>query len=151
MVISKLLQQFQTTGTITRRTGKDRRRVTTSVEVHYRDSNAYHHEGITSRTLSRDVAAKSGTAVSKQAVYRQLAETSLYARKSVMCALLPSFTREPVYLEAVNTNSWIEKDWCHVRFTNESSSVTENIRLPPLQIQILSSKSDLTNDCKTII
>ena len=66
MVVSRLWQQFQTTGTITRRTGQGLPRITTPSEDRYVALNARRHRDLTAGQLSQDLSAASGTRISSK-------------------------------------------------------------------------------------
>ena len=105
-MISYLWKQFQNSGTVSRRSGQGRPRATTANEDRYLVLSAKRQRTSTATQLSRDLAAATGTSVSRKTVARRLHETGLYARKLVMCIplkLLP--TKESIYYGAFNINT----------------------------------------------
>ncbi|GFV40815.1 transposable element Tc1 transposase [Trichonephila clavipes] len=79
--VSKLWKQFQNDGTVVRRPGQGRKRMTTASEDRYLALTARRNRKATARQLSSELAAATGAVASRQTIYRRLNEKGLYARK----------------------------------------------------------------------
>ncbi|GFW70586.1 transposable element Tcb2 transposase [Trichonephila clavipes] len=80
--VSKLWKQFQNDGTVIRRPGQGRKRMTTASEDRYLALTARRNRKATARQLSSELAAATGA--------KRLNEKGLYARKPRVCVLLSS-------------------------------------------------------------
>ena len=87
-VISNLWKQFKNSGTVARKPGQGRPRAKTANDDRYLVLSAKHQRMSTATQLSRDLAAATGTSVSRKTVARRLHERGLYARKPAICAPL---------------------------------------------------------------
>ncbi|GFX34267.1 transposable element Tcb2 transposase [Trichonephila clavipes] len=88
--VSKLWKQFQNDGTVVRRPGQGRKRMTTASEDRYLALTARRNRKATAHQLSSELAAATGAVASRQTIYRRLNEKGLYARKPRVCVLLSS-------------------------------------------------------------
>ncbi|GFV22450.1 transposable element Tc1 transposase [Trichonephila clavipes] len=88
--VSKLWKQFQNDGTVVRRPGQGRKRMTTASEDRYLALTARRNRKATARQLSSELAAATRAVASRQTIYRRLNEKGLYARKPRVCVLLSS-------------------------------------------------------------
>ncbi|GFU94735.1 transposable element Tcb2 transposase [Trichonephila clavipes] len=79
--VSKLWKQFQNDGTVVRRPGQGRKRMTTASEDRYLALTACRNRKATARQLSSELAAATGAVESRQTIYRRLNKKGLYARK----------------------------------------------------------------------
>ncbi|GFV76056.1 transposable element Tc1 transposase [Trichonephila clavipes] len=79
--VSKLWKQFQNDGTVVRRPGQGRKRMTTASEDRYLALTARRNRKATAHQLSSELAAATGAVASRQTIYRRLNEKGLYARK----------------------------------------------------------------------
>ncbi|GFW85520.1 transposable element Tc3 transposase [Trichonephila clavipes] len=79
--VSKLWKQFQNDGTVVKRHGQGRKRMTTASEDLYLALTARRNRKATARQLSSELAAATGAVASRQTIYRKLNEKGLYARK----------------------------------------------------------------------
>ncbi|GFV23214.1 transposable element Tc1 transposase [Trichonephila clavipes] len=76
-----LWKQFQNDGTVVRRPGQGRKRMTTASEDRYLTLTARRNRKATAHQLSSELAAANGAVASRQTIYRRLNEKGLYARK----------------------------------------------------------------------
>ncbi|GFW05421.1 transposable element Tc1 transposase [Trichonephila clavipes] len=72
--VSKLWKQFQNDGTVVRRPGQGRKRMTTASEDRYLALTARRNRKATARQLSSELAAATGAVASRQTIYRRLNE-----------------------------------------------------------------------------
>ncbi|GFS66611.1 transposable element Tc1 transposase [Trichonephila clavipes] len=72
--VSKLWKQFQNDGTVVRRPGQGRKRMTTASEDRYLALTARRNRKATARQLSSELAAAIGAVASRQTIYRRLNE-----------------------------------------------------------------------------
>ncbi|GFX10675.1 transposable element Tc1 transposase [Trichonephila clavipes] len=70
--VSKLWKQFQNDGTVVRRPGQGRKRMTTASEDRYLALTARRNRKATARHLSSELAAATGAVASWQTIYRRL-------------------------------------------------------------------------------
>ncbi|GFV34327.1 transposable element Tcb2 transposase [Trichonephila clavipes] len=68
--------------------------------------------------LAGDLSAVSGRRVSRKTVYRRLAETGLYAQRSVLYVPLTASNRKDLLSRSRKHQSW--EEWGHVVFSDES-------------------------------
>ncbi|GFX66078.1 HTH_Tnp_Tc3_2 domain-containing protein [Trichonephila clavipes] len=87
-VISRLWQQFQGYGNVSRCYSTGRRRVTTPNEDRYLAVNAKRNRRSTASDLSRQLSSAADTTVLRQTVYRRLGNIGLYSRRLVRCVPL---------------------------------------------------------------
>ncbi|GFW97124.1 transposable element Tcb1 transposase [Trichonephila clavipes] len=86
-VISRLWQQFQDDGHVSRCYSTGRPRDTTPNEDRYLAVTAKRNRWSTASDLSRQLFSATGTTVSRQTVYRHLGHIGLYARRPFRCVL----------------------------------------------------------------
>ncbi|GFV26165.1 transposable element Tc1 transposase [Trichonephila clavipes] len=79
--VSKLWKQFQNDGTVVRRPGQGRKRMTIASEDRYLALTARRNRKATAHQLSSELAAATGAVASRQTIYRRLNEKGLYVRK----------------------------------------------------------------------
>ncbi|GFW25708.1 transposable element Tcb2 transposase [Trichonephila clavipes] len=72
--VSKLWKQFQNDGTVVRRPGQGRKRMTTASEDRYLALTARRNRKATARQLSSELATATGAVASRQTIYRRLNE-----------------------------------------------------------------------------
>lgn len=125
-VVSRLWNQFPTSGTVTRKPGQGRPRATTPAQDRYLALSARRHRQTTATELSRDLAAASGKRISRQTVYRRLAERALYARRPVVCLPLSASHRRARLSWSRTHHSWTHQEWGRVLFTDESRFSTQS-------------------------
>ncbi|KFM74522.1 Transposable element Tcb2 transposase, partial [Stegodyphus mimosarum] len=118
--VSKLWKQFQNDGSVVRRPGQGRKRMTTASEDRYLALTARRNRKATARQLSSELAAATGTVASRQTIYRRLNEKGLYARKPRVCVLLSSQKKRDRFNWCKEHQNWTEHQWSHVLFTDES-------------------------------
>ncbi|GFX51559.1 transposable element Tcb2 transposase [Trichonephila clavipes] len=118
--VSKLWKQFQNDGTVVRRPGQGRERMTTASEDRYLALTARRNRKATARQLSSELAAATGAVASRQTIYRRLNEKGLYARKPRVCVLLSSQKKRNRFNWCKEHQNWTEHQWSHVLFTDES-------------------------------
>ncbi|KFM73360.1 Transposable element Tc1 transposase, partial [Stegodyphus mimosarum] len=118
--VSKLWKQFQNDGSVVRRPGQGRKRMTTASEDRYLALTARRNRKATARQLSSELAAATGTVASRQTIYRRLNEKGLYARKPRVCVLLSSQKKKDRFNWCKEHQNWTEHQWSHVLFTDES-------------------------------
>ncbi|GFS65224.1 transposable element Tcb2 transposase [Trichonephila clavipes] len=118
--VSKLWKQFQNDGTVVRRPGQGRKRMTTASEDRYLALTARRNRKATARQLSSELAAATGAVASRQTIYRRLNEKDLYARKPRVCVLLSSQKKRDRFNWCKEHQNWTEHQWSHVLFTDES-------------------------------
>ncbi|GFT04797.1 transposable element Tcb2 transposase [Trichonephila clavipes] len=118
--VSKLWKQFQNDGTVVRRPGQGRKRMTTASEDRYLALTARRNRKATARQLSSELAAATGAVASRQTIYRRLNEKGLYARKPRVCVLLSSQKKRDCFNWCKEHQNWTEHQWSHVLFTDES-------------------------------
>ncbi|GFU79917.1 transposable element Tcb1 transposase [Trichonephila clavipes] len=87
-VISRPGQRFQDDGNGSRCYSTGRSRVTMPNEDRYLAVTAKRNRRSTASDLSRQLSSATGTAVSRQTVYRRLGHIGLYARRPVRCVPL---------------------------------------------------------------
>ncbi|GFW15241.1 transposable element Tcb2 transposase [Trichonephila clavipes] len=118
--VSKLWKQFQNDGTVVRRPGQGRKRMTTASEDRYLALTARRNRKATAHQLSSELAATTGAVASRQTIYRRLNEKGLYARKPRVCVLLSSQKKRDRFNWCKEHQNWTEHQWSHVLFTDES-------------------------------
>ncbi|GFT06541.1 transposable element Tcb1 transposase [Trichonephila clavipes] len=124
IVISRLWQQFQDDGNVSKCYSTDLPRVTTPNEDRYiyiyLAVTAKRNRRSTASYLSRQLFSATGTTVSRQTVYRRLEHIGLYARRPVRCVPLSAthcrlrLTWSRVYA------LWTPQQWYCVVFSDES-------------------------------
>ncbi|GFU03058.1 transposable element Tcb2 transposase [Trichonephila clavipes] len=119
-IVSKLWKQFQNDGTVVRRPGQGRKRMTTASEDRYLALTARRNRKATARQLSSELAAATGAVASRQTIYRRLNGKGLYARKPRVCVLLSSQKKRDRFNWCKKHQNWTEHQWSHVLFTDES-------------------------------
>ncbi|GFY12692.1 transposable element Tcb1 transposase [Trichonephila clavipes] len=118
--VSKLWKHFQNDGTVVRRPGQGRKRMTTASEDRYLTLTARRNRKATARHLSSELAAATGAVASRQTIYRRLNKKGLYARKPRVCDLLSSQKKRDRFNWCKEHQNWTEHQWSHVLFTDES-------------------------------
>ena len=73
--------------------------------------------------LSQDVPVGSGTRISRQIMYRRLADRSLYAQRPLVCVPLTQFHKKVRLSWSRGHYSRTEQDWRHVLFSDSRDSV----------------------------
>lgn len=119
-VVSRFWNQFQTSGTIIRRPVQSHPRATTPANDGYLTLSAWEHRQTIDTVFTRDQAAPSRTRISRQTVYRRLAEV-LYAQNPVVCLLLSTFHKTARLSWSRTHHSWTYQDWRRILFTHEFS------------------------------
>lgn len=118
-MVSRFWNEFQTSGTIIRRPDQSRPRATTAANDSYLALSAREHRQTTATVFTRDLAAPSRTRISRQTVYRRLADT-LYAQNPVVCLLL-STSHKTAHLSWSRTyHSWTYQEWGRVLMSSVS-------------------------------
>ncbi|GFY31068.1 transposable element Tcb2 transposase [Trichonephila clavipes] len=119
--VSKLWKQFQNDGTVVRRPGQGRKRMTTASEDRYLALTARRNRKATARQLSSELAAATGAVASRQTIYRRLNEKNAFMPESqgyvFYCLHRKKRDRFNWCKEHQN---WTEHQWSHVLFTDES-------------------------------
>ncbi|GFU79519.1 transposable element Tcb2 transposase [Trichonephila clavipes] len=118
--VSKLWKQFQNDGTVVRRPGQGRKRMTTASEDRYLALTVRRNRKATARQLSSELATATGAVASRQTIYRRLNEKGLYARKPRVCVLLSSQKKRDRFNWCKEHQNWTEHQWSHVLFPDES-------------------------------
>ncbi|GFT27030.1 hypothetical protein TNCV_4675571 [Trichonephila clavipes] len=93
-VVSRLWNQFQTSGTVTRKVIQGCRRASTFAHDRYLALSARQHRWTTAAQFNRDLFAVTGRRISRKTVYSRLAETVLHARRLVLCVHLAASNRK---------------------------------------------------------
>ena len=119
-VISRLWRRFQDEGNVTRRPIQGRPRVTTVRQDRYLQLTAKRQKTLPARQLSNQLAATSGTRVSRQTVYRRLKKVGLYARRPAVCVPLTPASRRARLNWSREHRNWTLNQWSNVLFTDES-------------------------------
>lgn len=128
-VISRIWRRFQRGENVSRRFGGGRPRSTSDQEDRYLRLTARRNRHSTASELSRDLAAATGTSVSRFTVYRRLAEGHLYARRPARCVPLTPQQRRARLNWSREHHAWTPEQWRHVLFTDESRfSLTSDSR-----------------------
>ncbi|KFM59399.1 Transposable element Tcb1 transposase, partial [Stegodyphus mimosarum] len=113
-VISRLWQQFQDHGNVSRRYNTGHPRVTAPNEDRYLAVTAKRNRWSTASYLSRQLSLATGTTISRQTMYRRLGQIGLYAGRPVRCVPLTAthWSREHAL--------WTLQQWACVMFSDES-------------------------------
>jgi transposase len=119
-VVHRLWNQFQTEGTISRRPGQGRPRVTTPSDDLYLALLATRRNTTTVPQLASDHFAATGRRISATTVRRRLHLKGLYARKPVICVPLTQRHKEARLRWAREHVTWTREQWRTVLFTDES-------------------------------
>ncbi|KFM63892.1 Transposable element Tc1 transposase, partial [Stegodyphus mimosarum] len=117
-VISRLWQQFQDDGNVSRRYSTSRPRVTTPNEDRYLAVTAKRNRRSTASDLSRQLSSASGT--SRQTVYRRLGQIGLYACRPVRCVPLTATHCRLRLAWSREHALWTPQQWACVMFSDES-------------------------------
>ncbi|KFM70164.1 Transposable element Tcb2 transposase, partial [Stegodyphus mimosarum] len=119
-VISRLWQQFQDDGNVSRRYSTGRPRVTMPNENRYLAVTAKRNRRSTTSDLSRQFSSATGTTISRQTVHRRLGQIGLYARRPVSCVKLTA-THCSLRLAWTREHAlWTPQQWACVMFSDES-------------------------------
>ncbi|GFY04201.1 transposable element Tcb1 transposase [Trichonephila clavipes] len=119
-VISRLRQRFQGDGNVSRCYHTGCPRVTTPNEDRYLAVTFKRNRRSTASDLSRQLSSATGTAVSKQTLYRRLGHIGLYARRPVRCVPLTT-THCRLRLTCSREHAlWTPQQWSCVMFFDES-------------------------------
>ncbi|GFU28818.1 transposable element Tcb1 transposase [Trichonephila clavipes] len=119
-IISRLWQRFQDNGNVSRCYSTGCPRVTTPPKDRYLAVTAKRNRWSTTSDLSRQLSSATGTAVSRQTMYRHLGLIDLYARKPVRCVPLTA-THCSLRLTWSREHAlWTPQQWSCVMFSDES-------------------------------
>ncbi|GBL54494.1 Transposable element Tcb1 transposase [Araneus ventricosus] len=119
-VISRLWQQFQDDGNVSRCYSTGRPRVTMPNEDRYLAVTAKRNRRSTASDLSRQLSSATGTTVSRQTVYRRLGHIGLYARRPVRCIPLTATHCRLRLAWSREHALWTPQQWSCVMFSDES-------------------------------
>jgi len=126
-VVHRLWNQFQTEGTISRRPGQGRPRVTTPSDDRYLALLATRSNTTMVPQLASDHFAATGSRISSTTVRRRLHLKDLYARKPVICVPLTQRHKEARLRWDREHVTWTREQWGTVLFTDESRFWTKVI------------------------
>ncbi|GFU11114.1 transposable element Tcb1 transposase [Trichonephila clavipes] len=90
------------------------------MEERYLTINARRHKDMAAIELAQDFAVATGKTISRQTVYRRLAEKFLYARRLVVCVPLIPPQKGTRRLWNQEDMSRAIQEWGHVPFADES-------------------------------
>ncbi|GFS50859.1 transposable element Tcb1 transposase [Trichonephila clavipes] len=119
-VISRLWQQFQDDGNVSRCYSTGCPRVTTPNEERYLAVTAKRNRRSTATDLSRQLSSATGATVSRQTVYRRLVHIGLHARRPVRCVPLTATHCRLRLTWSREHALWTSKQWSCVLFPDES-------------------------------
>ncbi|KFM64980.1 Transposable element Tcb1 transposase, partial [Stegodyphus mimosarum] len=105
--------QISGSNQMSRRYSTGRPRVTTPNEDRYLAVTAKRSRRSTASDLSRQLSSATGTAISRQTVYRRLGQIGLYARRPVRCFPLTATHCRLRF-------AWSREQWACVMFSDES-------------------------------
>ncbi|KFM63304.1 Transposable element Tcb1 transposase, partial [Stegodyphus mimosarum] len=119
-VISRLWQQFEDDGNVSRRYSTGRPRIKTPNEDQYLVDTAKRNRRSTASDLSRQLSSATGTTISRQTVYRRSGQIRLYARRPVRCVPLTA-THCRLRLAWNREHAlWTPQQWACMMFSDES-------------------------------
>ncbi|GFT89556.1 hypothetical protein TNCV_2093691 [Trichonephila clavipes] len=93
-MVSRLWNQLQTSGTVTRKVSQDCHRASPFTQDRYWALSALQHRRETATQLAHDLVTVSGRRIYRQTVHSRLVEICLYAHRPVWCVPLATSSRK---------------------------------------------------------
>ncbi|GFT06537.1 transposable element Tcb2 transposase [Trichonephila clavipes] len=124
-VVRRLWNQYQTVASVSRRHVPDRPPATTPEGDRFIALSARRQRRISVPQLVADPSVASGRRISASTVRRRLHNSSVYARRPVVCVPLNRRQRRACLSWARERVSWTRQRWASVLFTDESRFTLE--------------------------